>query len=98
MLNSSMRIFDRADIDDIQPKVVAAILDVNVVANELARCRDEAARGSRAQRKVSDVQVRLPSAVVDNIHRKHPAREVLTERREALTRWEHFGRDTQKSR
>ena len=60
---------DRTDRDDIQPEIVAAVLEVTDIANEFGRRCKKTARCSRPEWKERNIDARAPGAVVYDIHR-----------------------------
>jgi len=88
---------DRYGLDDVQSEMVAAILEVAFVTDELRWRGDNAANANRAERQVGDVDARATAAVVYHVQRQ-VARKLVTEGGEPRALGQHLGRPSQKVR
>jgi hypothetical protein len=89
---------NRGVLGEIDSEVVAAILEVMFLANELRRRANERTDRRWAERHESEVEARAPCAVIDDIHGQYPPRKLLSERGEPFALGQHLGREAQKAR
>src|ERR1700721_569518 len=89
---------DRSSLDDVQSELVTAILELVFVTDKLRRRGDKATNANRADRQVSDVDVRAAAAVIDHVQREGLPRKLLTERGEPRALRQHLSRPSQKGR
>src|SRR5215467_8266154 len=61
---------DRSSLDKVQSEIVAAVLEMVSVPDELCRRGDYAANANRAERRVSDVDARAAATVVYHVQRE----------------------------
>src|SRR5437899_1927198 len=97
MLPTGMPVVDRTALDDIQPEVVVAVLDLKLVTDELRRRGEQGASSSRAERQVGEVDPRVPAAEVDHIHRQNLARKLFAECRKPIALRQHLCRKPQET-
>jgi hypothetical protein len=98
VLLTSMSESNWAVAGKIDPEVVAAILEVMFLPNELRWRANEGADRCRAERHESHVEARSACAVIDHIHGQYPPRKLFSERGEAFALGQHFRREAQKAR
>src|SRR5262245_38077918 len=87
-----MRESDLAGCDDVQPEIITAILKVTIVTDPLHRRAADGARRDRTERHESEVDARIPGAVVDQIHLQNLLCKFLLERAEPLPLGQHLRR------
>ena len=98
MFLASICELDRSSLDDVQPELVTAILEVVFVTDKLRRCGDKATNANPAERQVGDVDTRAPAAVIYHVQGEVLPRKLLTERGEPRALRQHLGRPSQKVR
>src|SRR5215475_8518166 len=89
---------DRSSLDDVQPELLTAILEVVFVTDKLRRCGDKATNANPAERQVSDVDAGAAAAMIYHVQREDLPRKLLTERGEPRGLRQHLGRPSQKAR
>src|SRR5215472_936379 len=98
MFLASICELDRSSLDEVQSEIVAPILEMVLVTDELRRRGYNATNANRAERQVSDVDARAAAAVIDHVQGEVLPRKLLTERGEPLALRQHLGRPSQKVR
>src|SRR5215468_8734045 len=91
MFLASICKLDRSSLDDVQSEMVAAILEMVFVTDELRRRGDKATNANRAERQVGDVDAWAAAAVVYHVQGEVQPRKLLTERGEPRALQQRLG-------
>jgi hypothetical protein len=82
---------DRPSLDDVQPELVTAILEMVFATDKLRRRGYKATNANPAERQVSDVDAGAAAAMIDHVQREVLPRKLLTERGESRGLRQHLG-------
>jgi acyl-CoA synthetase (AMP-forming)/AMP-acid ligase II len=81
---------DRPRFNNLQDEIVAAVLDVMFVTDELCRRADKCANHDRTEWQQGKIGVRATTAVVYNIHRQYFSCKFLPKRGKAIALRKHL--------